>query len=279
MTIPTDPGPVIVIDLFAPERQALLDLLRELSDDDWRRPTACDGWSVHDVALHMLGGDLGNISRRRDEHRPGASEVQGWEDLVAFLNGWNQSWVETARRISPRVVIDLLDVSGSQLFDYFATLDPDAMGAPVSWAGLQPAPVWLDIAREYTERWLHQQHIRDAVVRPGQTEPHFLAPALATFARALPHAYRDIEAPAGAHVRVVVEGEAGSRWSLVRQDARWWLTTEADQSAEATISIAQDTLWRLLTKGIARNEALRRARLEGDSSLAQPFFDAVAIIA
>ena len=36
----------------------------------------------------------------------------------------------------------------------------------VNWAGPEPAPIWLDPAREYTERWVHQQHIRDAVRNP-----------------------------------------------------------------------------------------------------------------
>jgi uncharacterized protein (TIGR03083 family) len=273
------PHPVLTLDLFPPERAHLLDLLRELSHDDWLRPTVCAGWSVHDVALHILGGDLANISGRRDRHRPGRSEQQPWDDLVAYLNELNQSWVAAARRISPRLVIDLLAFTGRQLYDYLATLDPHAMGAPVSWAGPQPAPVWLDIAREYTERWLHQQHIRDATGRPGLTEARFLAPVLNTFARALPHAYREVAAPAGAHLRVVVEGDAGRVWALLREDSGWSLSDDAGPAASATISIDGDTLWRLLTKGVAKNEALRRSRVEGDAGLAEPFFAAVAIIA
>jgi hypothetical protein len=41
-----------------------------------------------------------------------------------------------------------------------------AMGEPVTWAGPEPAPIWLDIAREYTERWLHQAQVRDATRNP-----------------------------------------------------------------------------------------------------------------
>jgi hypothetical protein len=56
----------------------------------------------------------------------------------------------------------------------------------------------LELAREYTERWLHQQHIRDAVGAPGQTDPRFLAPVLATFAHAFPVALRRVTAAASA---------------------------------------------------------------------------------
>ncbi len=54
--------------------------------------------------------------------------------------------------------------TGEQTNAYFQRVDPFAMGGPVSWAGPEPAPVWLDVAREFTERWHHQQHIRAAEI-------------------------------------------------------------------------------------------------------------------
>jgi uncharacterized protein (TIGR03083 family) len=35
-------------------REALGDYLGALSDDDWKRPSLCAGWTVKDVAAHML---------------------------------------------------------------------------------------------------------------------------------------------------------------------------------------------------------------------------------
>ena len=58
--------PVSIVALFPEVRRHLLALLAGLSAEEWRTPTACAGWSVKDVALHLLGGDLGNLSRRRD---------------------------------------------------------------------------------------------------------------------------------------------------------------------------------------------------------------------
>jgi len=58
--------PVLTGPLFAGIRSELLSLLRTLSEEEWRRPTAAAKWNVKDVALHILGGDVGNLSRRRD---------------------------------------------------------------------------------------------------------------------------------------------------------------------------------------------------------------------
>ena len=93
--------------------------------------------------------------------------LNSWDDFVAFINDLNDVWVKATRRLSPAVLCDLLGFAGRQVCAYFDSLDPYADGGPVEWAGPEPAPVWLDLAREYTERWHHQQQIRDAVGKPG----------------------------------------------------------------------------------------------------------------
>lgn len=59
------------------------------------------------------------------------------------------------------------------------------------------ASVWLDAAREYTEFWVHQQQVRDAVGRPGANSGRLTWPVVDTFLRAVPHALRHLSpAPA-----------------------------------------------------------------------------------
>lgn len=271
------PEPVITTDLFAPDRAAFVALLESLGADGWRRPTVCAGWDVKDVVAHVVGGDLANLSMRRDRW-PAQGPSPG-EALVPWLNRFNEDWVASARRISPVLLVDLLRHLGGQIADYFVSLDPYAIGGPVSWAGPEPALVWLDVAREYTERWVHQQHVREAVGRPGQREPRFFAPVLAAFARALTHAYRDVAAAEGASIAVRVEGQSGGEWSVVREAGAWRLYKgcSADPSAAATLT--DDTAWRLLTRGLTPDAARAAVQLEGDQSLAARVLDAVAIIA
>ncbi|MHB1447759.1 MAG: maleylpyruvate isomerase N-terminal domain-containing protein, partial [Bellilinea sp.] len=143
------PKPVIVAALFPEIHEELISLLKSLSAEDWQKPTVCSGWLVKDVALHILGGEIGNISRRRDGCEANVS-INNWKELVTFINDWNQSWISAARRISPRLLIDLLELAGTQMCAYYQELDPFSIGGPVDWVGAEPAPVWLDLAREYT---------------------------------------------------------------------------------------------------------------------------------
>jgi uncharacterized protein (TIGR03083 family) len=276
--------PIAVVALFPEERGHLLRLLAALSDEQWSTPTACPGWTVKDVALHVLGVDVGVLSRQRDRFaHPSVAAPDGeamqWAQLVSVVTQLNDVWVHAARRISPRLLCELLAFTGDAVSMYFQSLDPTAMGGPVSWAGPAPAPVWLDVAREYTERWVHQQQIRDALHQPGLKSPQYFAPVLATFVHALPYTLRDVTAPPGTAVQLVITGAAGGAWVAMRTDDAWVLGQDQGATATASVTLDQEVAWRLFTKGITREEALRHLRFEGDRSLGDRVLEMVSIIA
>ncbi len=276
--------PVDVLDLFAGERAALIDLLGELSDDQWAAPTACPGWSVKDLALHLLGDDVGRLSGGRDGFsNPSFGgpdlDLTNWADLITAINRQNEAWVSGTRRISPQLLIAFLRYTGEETEAYFRSLDLLVHGNPVDWAGSEPAPVWFDVAREYTERWVHQQHIRDAVGRPGLKEPHWFAPVLDSFVYGLRRALGDVEAPAGTSVRLVIAGDAGGSWIARKSDSAWEIDRDDRSFASATVTIDQEVAWRLFTKGIAKEEAKRAATIEGDPALSARVFETVSILA
>lgn len=283
---PQSPDPVRVLHLFPALRQELVSLLRELRPDEWTRPTTCAGWSVHDVALHIAGGLLANVSRRRDGHpgnftafRPADPALDDDQRLIQTLNGWNETWVFAARRNSPALTIVIIDMAGAALEAYFGTLDLDAPGDAIGWAGPDAAPVWLDVAREYTEVWTHAAQIREATGRRLVDDLGLFAPVMATFAHGLPHALRGVERPAGTAIRVVLAGNGGGEWWAVRDLSGWRLARGDNRFPDAIVEIDTVTGWRLATKGIDPFDARAHARVAGDAGLAEGFFNLVAILA
>ena len=168
---------------------------------------------------------------------------------------------------------------------YFRSLDPHATAMfGVAWAGQESSPVWFDIGREYTERWLHQAQIRDAVSAPILMQPRLFLPVLDTFVRALPRTFRDVYRPQGTHIRLLVAqiGETGSpplQWSLVREATRWSLFDSATFEPSATVRMDADTAWRLFTRGLTKPEAAARTTITGDETLGEKLLDTVSIIA
>jgi uncharacterized protein (TIGR03083 family) len=266
------------VHLFPATLDALLDLLTDLAPGDWSAPSVCAGWTVKDIAQHLLGGEIGILSRKRDQYTGGSEKIESWADLVALINGLNRDWVAATRRLSPRLLCDLLRFAGSQTSEYFASVDPNAMGDPVDWAGPEPAPVWLDLAREYTERWHHQQQIRDAVGHPGLKEPRYLGPVLDAFLRALPHTYRGVQAPDDSVLSIQISGAAGGIWQLRREQGEWHLYVESGLPSQASIALEEDIAWRLFTKGLTPEAARAQAILSGDEKLALPLLRMVSII-
>jgi uncharacterized protein (TIGR03083 family) len=273
--------PVFLLDRFVRLHAELMSLLRGLSRDDWSRPTACALWSVKDIAAHLLDSSMRRLSFGRDA-LPSTPDtpISGYADLVRYLNRLNAEWVTACRRLSPRVLIDLLDFTADQVHAFFQSLDPYTPALfPVTWAGDDVSPNWFDIGREYTERWLHQQQIREAVGAPGLTSREWLHPTLDVFVRALPFTYRPVEAPPGRSVRVEIEGEAGGVWTLVRGARGWALFSGSSRDADAVVRLDQETAWKLFSKGLDRNAARTRVQVEGESSLGEPMLDSLAIMA
>ena len=272
------PGPILVSDRFAPLRSQLLTLLASLGEDEWDRPTAAPGWSVKDVTAHLVGGDFGILSGKRDGFRGTYKKVDDYAQLVNLVNRLNAQWVQVMARMSPRLLMDLLAFTGPEVERCFASLDPMKIGGPVQWAGSDPAPVWFDIAREFTERWHHQQQIRDATGYAPLYDPYFLAPVLDAFVRAFPHNFRHLGAPAGTVVRFEISGEAGGIWFVHRIAQAWTLALDSETEPSVDVMLPQDTAWRLFTKGIDRDAARAQAVIGGDARLASPIFATTAII-
>ena len=254
--------------LFPRIESELLSLLGSLSPAEWQMPTVSPAWSVKDIASHLLDGNLRRLSMARDGFY--AEAPRAGESLAAFINRINAEGVQTLRRLSPRLLIHLLDITGREMSAYFQSLDPYAPAVwAVSWAGEEQSVNWFDIARDFTEKWHHQQQIRDAT---GRSPPYegYLAPVIDTFARALPFAYRDVAAAEETAVVLRVDDAA---WSVVREGS-WQLFADEAPNATTRVTLSGDRAWRLFT----RQRIDPQAVIEGDARYAEPLLRMVSIV-
>jgi uncharacterized protein (TIGR03083 family) len=258
----------------------LIDLLSSFAVEDWEKQTVSPKWKVKDVAAHLLDTALRGISLGRDHYVAEAPGIDSSADLANFINRLNQEGVAVYRRLSPAVLIALMEVAANSLAEMHAARDPQAM-APygVSWAGEEKSTNWFDTAREFTERWHHQQQIRLAVNKPGIMTRELYFPVLDCFLRALPFAYRNVSTKAGTLIQFVVSGECGGNWYLRRGAVTWQLVNEPFGEKVSVTTIPQEIAWRIFTKGIDRQSALTQANFTGDIQLGQHILDMISIIA
>ena len=151
-------------------------------------------------------------------------EIQSYHDLVDYLNRLNAEWITASKRLSSRVIIKWLETTGKEYSAYLATLDPNAPAIfSVAWAGEKVSKNWFHVAREYTEKWHHQQQIRDATGKQGIMTKELFYPVMETFMYGLPYTYRGIYAEAGSIVQVTIQSDIGGDWFLIRVDNGWEL--------------------------------------------------------
>lgn len=272
--------PIETRHLFREINAALLDLCATFSPDDWAKPTVHPDRNVKDLVAHLLDGSLRRLAIQRDGHFLQAPDLHSFADMVAFIQQLNREWIVAAKRLSPRVIVDLMMRADEEVAALFSSLEPQAPSPfGVAWAGEEWSESWFDMAREYTEKWHHQQQIRDAVSRPGFKERRFLHPVLDTFLRGAPHAYRKVRAKDGTTVEITISGEAGGKWNLVSDADRWTLVTDCQNEPTTYIELDADSAWRLWTKGLDTNSAQTKANVRGDEALAAPLFGMVTIMA
>ncbi|WP_310394107.1 maleylpyruvate isomerase N-terminal domain-containing protein [Hymenobacter sp.] len=274
--------PIVVLPLFSVLDQKLLALLRSLTPADWQRPTLARQWTVKDVAAHLLDGNLRTLSMLRDGHFGEAPDDPSYAGVVAFLNRLNADWVRAVRRLSPAVLIELLAQSGAEYAAFLATLDPWApAGFSVAWAGESTSLNWFHVARDYTEKWHHQQQIREAVGAPADLmTPELFRPFVETLMRGLPHALRAVPAAPGAVLQVRVTSASGGTWQAEKVPAGWQLRPSSPAAAlSAEVQLAPEVAWRLFTKGLSPAEARASVQLSGDEALGSAVLGLVAVMA
>jgi hypothetical protein len=238
-------------------------------------------WTVKDIVAHILDGDLRRLSMHRDGYFQTSSDPspESYNDLVAYLNDLNATWNRAVGRLSPRMLTDLLEWAGPQVAHFFASLDSDGPALwPVAWAGQEQSANWMDIGRDYTEKWHHQAQIRDAAGTPLMLDRRWLYPVIALSMYALPHAFRSIDATTGDAVSIIIEGEAGGRWFIVRDECAWSIKEGEIANPRLSVRMDSDTAWRLFFNGLSAQEAGRRVITEGDAQLRATFLSTRAVM-
>ncbi|MCO5950259.1 hypothetical protein [Mucilaginibacter flavidus] len=184
-------------------------------------------------------------------------------------------------RVSPQLLVAMLETTGPQYCDIMALRKPfETAKYAVSWAGEEQSENWFDVAREYTEKWHHQQQIRDAVGKPGIMHRELFYPCMDTFMRALPHTYRNVNAEDGRLIQFSISTSDGGDWYLQKNGTGWALVdNQAGKKPDALVEIKPDTAWKLFTKGMKAANAIERSELRGDTNLTHALFGMLSVMA
>jgi len=272
--------PIPTLHLFPTLDNKLIDLLSSLTPAEWQLRTIVPNWGVIDIAAHLLDGNIRSLSMLRDDyHGETSGEINDYKDLVSYLNRLNADWVQAMKRVSPTMLIELLKLTGKPYIDFLGSLDPWVISKfSVAWAGEQESYNWFHIAREYTEKWHHQQQIRLAIGQEQELYSNELYhPYLETSMRALPHHYRDVKGVEGEMIRFTITGGGGD-WYLYHNDEKWIQVIDYELEAVCKVEIPGNLAWRLFTNTTINNEIINQVSITGRQELGQNIFGMKAVM-
>ena len=270
-----------VLSVFPTLNKELIYLLKSLKPSDWDKKTVCSDWTIRDIAIHLLDTNIRKLSTGRDGHSYLKNkQFATYEELIIHLNQLNADYINAMRRVSTNILIEMIEKYQHELLNYFDELDPfDMTISPDSWAGKEHSENWFDIAREYSERWLHQQQIRFALNDQKLLSREYYLPFLKTAMQALPYTYYKIKGPIGATVKLEIVGDAGSSWVIKREKNNWTFIDNDIANSDALVYIDQQIAWLIFSKGIKPLDAQQYYQLHGDTELASHALDLAAVMA
>ena len=266
--------------LFRPLADDLIALLNNIPESEWDNRTCYPTWRVRNIVGHLAQTAMSRLSAQRDRLREiSPAKTPSFVALSSIIGDANDAFAQFSDRLSHTVLRDLVSLYEPQLTELLESADPNERATyAVSWAGEVESSMGFDIAREFTERWHHQQQIREAVGATSITHKNYLQPVLRILALCLPYWFQSVAADPGSEVAVNITGASGGRWVLCRDVDHWRLDEREPDKMEASITIADDMAWRHWTRSIAPRETSKHVKVDGDKYFTSAFLESKAVM-
>ncbi|MHB1854114.1 MAG: maleylpyruvate isomerase family mycothiol-dependent enzyme [Acidimicrobiales bacterium] len=245
------------------EWDTLAGLLAELSEAEWATPTALPGWSVKDVAAHVVGTELSLTGQASPAL---AEDTRAKPHIKNDIGAINEAWVESFRAGPGSEVVDRLRSVTARRRAELEAMTQEAFDAD-SWTPAGPGSYGRFMQIRVYDCWIHEQDIRAALGRPGHDSGPCAEQSLDEVVRALGYIVgKKAGAPQGASVSIELEGP--TRRSLhVSVDGRATVVPVLDGPAAALIRMPFGVFMAMVSGRVPADPAHPEVTIEADTDL------------
>jgi uncharacterized protein (TIGR03084 family) len=197
----------ILADL-AHQHAELDEILAGLDEGGWALPSACEGWSVADVVVHLTQSDDGAVASVEGRLPEGGFGMarSGGENV----DDWAERMVVGQRGTPPAEVLEHWRTTTAAMRAAFARCDPSAR---VPWVtGILSARTLA--TTRLAEGWIHTGDVQ-AAFGDGPTASPGLRHIARLAWRTLPYAFASAGRELSGPVAFELTGPTGERWDLV----------------------------------------------------------------
>lgn len=264
MSQPASPS----IDHLEQTWRSIDSLCSDLTEEEWKRPTGCPGWSVQDQLAHLIDYEAGALGRPRPDHV--AADLSHTKNPLGEAN---EVGVDFRR---PRSGAEVLDEFRSVMADRLAqlrALTVDDLARPVETpAGAGTVADMLTL--RVMDTWSHEQDIRRAVGRPAHASGPAVDEAVRYWSRFLPYVVgKKAAVPDGATVAFDLAGV--DRFAVGVTSGRAAMLDDEVAAPTVTLTMPATTFAALVG---GRSDAPDDVQVEGDGDLGRRVVGALGFL-
>ena len=246
------------------------DVVASLTDDEWSLPSGCNGWTVKDLVAHMSSNFKEVVEPSPPPPEPIDLPAERLMDmLVEPRRPWSNSDVRD----------EYLAFCDGAVAVLTALQDEPLASTVVPLADLGSYPM-NQLADAFA--FDHYCHLRIDLLQPTgpiardvpEADDALVAPAVGWMLTGLPQMQPGLEESLLGSIRLTLTGVGGGSWRIARDGDGIAVLADTDPTDVTVTSEAHDfVLW-----GTKRAPWRDACIVEGDSVVAETFFDALNII-
>ena len=257
------------VDVWWGSVRSFTDLLDDLADDDWRRPTDLPGWDVHACAAHTA--HLESVLAGEPEEAPSADPTDGASSLISMYT--EQGVVARQDRTPAELVEEIRRAATAR----YARLLSD----PPTDGRAKPTPIFSGVGWDWQtllrnrplDVWMHEQDVRRAVDRPGGLDSPAAVHVVDYLSESLGYVLaKRAGAPAGTTLVLRVDGHDPVAFAVDESGRGRRLD---DVPTAPTVGLAMDRESFIVAAGGRREPG--HVVVTGDGELAQRVLDRLAV--
>ena len=257
------------VDVWWGSVRSFTDLLDDLADDDWRRPTDLPGWDVHACAAHTA--HLEAVLAGEPEEAPSADPTDGASSLISMYT--EQGVVARQDRTPAELVAEIRRAATAR----YARLLSD----PPTDGRAKPTPIFSGVGWDWQtllrnrplDVWMHEQDVRRAVDRPGGLDSPAAVHVVDYLSESLGYVLaKRAGAPAGTTLVLRVDGHDPVAFAVDESGRGRRLD---DVPTAPTVGLAMDRESFIVAAGGRREPG--HVVVTGDGELAQRVLDRLAV--
>jgi uncharacterized protein (TIGR03083 family) len=259
------------VDVWWGSVRSFIDLLDDLADDDWRRPTDLPGWDVHACAAHTA--HLEAVLAGEPEETPSADPLNAASSLISM---YTEQGVLARQDRTPAELVEEIRRAATARYARLLS-DPPTDGRA------KPTPIFSGVGWDWQtllrnrplDVWMHEQDVRRAIGKPGgmdspaaQHTADYLSESLGMVVA------KRVGAQPGTSVVLQLEGSAPVAYG-VNDSARGERVAEVPD--EPTVRLSMDRESFILLAGGRRSPDPGAIRIDGDEQLGKRIIDTLAV--